>query len=345
MTELGGGEEADSESSTAPAARDPSASRAAASEKPTTLGFWGRALWVLVWLLPKNAISRGAGRFASLRLPAAIQRAEIRAFARLAGVDLSEAAEPIEAYPSLQRFFTRALKAGARPIAGDASVLVSPCDGTWGASGTIDGGTLTQVKGRNYRVRDLLGDIDVSDLYEGGYFATLYLSPRDYHRLHTPTAGRIRRLDYWPGALWPVNPIGLLGVDQLFAVNERICAYLDPDAEPSPTARGLESEEIVSVAEGDHMPRALAMVAVGATMVGSVRLAFSDLTTNQVSAPAVRRDLGAGASHFERGGEWGHFEFGSTIVLLIPPETFELETSAPGTPVRLGERIGLRVER
>ena len=280
-----------------------------------------RALLVLLYLIPKNAMSRAMGWIASRRLPGPLQHFELTLFARLAGIDTSELAQPLDAYPSLQQFFTRALRPGSRPLAGGEDVLVSPCDGAWGASGRIEKGLLVQLKGRPYRVAELLGDESLASVYEGGRFATLYLSPRDYHRFHTPAAGRITRLVYRPGALWPVNSIGLLGIDAIFARNERICALLEVDAGAVP----------------------LAMIAVGATMVGSVRLAFDELSTNRRGAEPVDRQLGAQAPHFARGAEWGHFEFGSTIVLLIPPDRFELEARPVGTPLRLGEAIGKRL--
>jgi phosphatidylserine decarboxylase len=296
-------------------------SHSTSSTAGSRLGLGGRALWVLLYLLPKNAISRAAGWIASRRLPGVLQRFQIRTFAWATGIDLAEAAEPVENYDSLQTFFTRALRPGARPIEG--------------GDDPIDGGTLLQVKGRSYRVRDLLGDVDAADAYEGGLFATFYLSPRDYHRLHTPTAGHVRRIAYHPGGLWPVNAIGLLGVDSLFATNERICAYLDPDDVKDPDG----AYEVVGASDRTVEPSAIAMVAVGATMVGSVKLSFDDLTTNRGLA-AARRELGPDAPHFARGEEWGRFEFGSTIVLLIPPESFELDVKPPGTPLRLGEVIG-----
>jgi len=289
---------------------------------------WPRALLVLVKLLPKNAISRAMGRFASIRLPGFLQRAELALFARLAGVDLGELARPLSEYASLQQFFTRALRPGARPLAGGDDVLVSPCDGAWGMAGAIDGDTLLQVKGRPYSVAALLGDPKLAPRYAGGQFATLYLSPRDYHRFHVPAAGRITRLLYRPGSLWPVNAIGLLGVDALFARNERITALLE-----------VESAAAAAAAAP------IAMVAVGATMVGSVRLAFDALATNRAGARAEDRDLGADAPRFARGAEWGHFEFGSTIVLLVPPGLFRLDAKPVGTPLRLGEAIGQRIDR
>ena len=229
-----------------------------------------RVLLELLRLLPKNAMSRLMGRFTDVRLPGPLQRAEIRLFARLTRVDLGEMRDEIDSFGSLQEFFTRQLRPEARPLAGDESTLVAPCDGAWGESGRIRSGTLVQVKGRTYRLADLLGDAERAAAYEGGCYATFYLSPRDYHRFHTPTAGRITRLDYVPGALWPVNSIGLHGVDGLFARNERICAELQPTG---------SDDRIV-------------MVAVGATMVGSVRLSFDGLRTNVRGARAERRDLG-----------------------------------------------------
>ncbi len=287
-----------------------------------------RALLVLLHLLPKNAMSRWMGRFAAYPLPGGLQRAEIRIFARIAGVDLTEIRDEIDAFASLQEFFTRALRPGTRPIEGDETCLVSPCDGAWGESGRIESGTMLQVKGRGYRVAELLRDEESAAAYEGGCYATFYLSPRDYHRFHTPIAGRITRLDYRPGTLWPVNSIGLQGIDGLFARNERICAYLQPEFVASPSDEGEAGET------------AIVLVAVGATMVGSVRIAFDELCTNVPGATALRRDLGERAPSFARGEEWGHFEFGSTIVMLTPPGEIEIDSQPPGTPLRLGQSIG-----
>ncbi|MFP6654150.1 MAG: archaetidylserine decarboxylase, partial [Myxococcota bacterium] len=271
-------------------------------------------------------------RIASLRLPGPLQRLEIRLFARLAGVDLSEAKDPVEFHDSLQSFFTRALRDDVRTIEGDGRSLVSPCDGAWGEAGRIEDGTLLQVKGRRYSVAELLGDVDLAVAYESGYFATFYLSPRDYHRFHTPAAGKFRRMDYCPGSLWPVNAVGLKGIDRLFARNERICAYLDA-AEPQGTecARGEAST-------------AIALIAVGATMVGSVRLCFDDLKTNAGIRQPERREFDDQARLFEKGEEWGHFEFGSTIILLTPPGLWRIEPRPVGEGLRLGQVIGRRCD-
>lgn len=292
----------------------------AASDGPAPLRGVRRAALELLRLLPKNAISRAMGRFASVAWPGPIQRAEIRLFARLAGVDLGETRDDVADFATLQQFFTRALRPGARPIEGDEAVLVSPCDGAWGESGPIEDGTLLQVKGRPYRVADLLGHAGWAADYDGGCYATFYLSPRDYHRFHTPAAGRITRIDYLPGSLWPVNSIGLHGVDGLFARNERICAEL--------------------VTEGPADRPGIVMVAVGATMVGSVRLTFDELCTNVPAGRPVSRVFERHAPAFARGEEWGHFEFGSTIVMLTPPGGATIDVEPPGTSLRLGQAIG-----
>lgn len=298
-----------------------------------------RALFVLLTLLPKNAMSRAMGRFTSMRLPGPIQRAEIRLFAGLAGVAIEEARDDVADFASLQQFFTRALRPGARPLEGDDKTLVSPCDGAWGESGAIESGTMMQVKGRAYRVADLLCDEDLAAAYEGGCYATFYLSPRDYHRFHTPTAGRITRVEYVPGALWPVNSIGLLGVDGLFAQNERLCAYLEPGPGALEFSPG-EGAGVQSGGFGRGSSPGIAMIAVGATMVGSVRLTFDEMRTNVANGTPERRDFAANAPTFARGEEWGTFEFGSTIVMLTPPGEIELDSRATGTALRLGEAIG-----
>jgi len=267
-------------------------------------------------LLPRNLLSRAAGRFAALRLPPALVRAEIGVFARAVGADLSEVRDPLDSFGSLQEFFVRALRDGARPIAPGEDALVAPCDGAWGESGKVAGGTLLQLKGRPYALADLLASGEDAARFEGGAFATFYLAPRDYHRFHMPCPARVERAVYVPGTLWPVNRLGLEGVDSLFAQNERICAWLR--------------------APGDAL---LCLVAVGATLVGKVRVTFDTLETNLPGAQTLRREYPAGIA-LARGEEWGRFEFGSTLVLLAEPGAVELDAHPAGTRLRLGERIG-----
>jgi phosphatidylserine decarboxylase len=279
---------------------------------------WARAVIRALGLLPLNAVSRVAGRAVGLRLPAPLQRAEIRLFGRLFDVAFEEARDPIESFACFQDFFTRRIRDDVRPIDPAEDAFVSPCDGAWGASGTITDGTILQLKGRPYALARLLGSEDDAHAFEGGTFATLYLSPRDYHRFHAPADALVERARYIPGALWPVNGLGLHGVDGLFAENERICAHFRLRATGA----------------------AVCLVAVGATMVGSVRVEFDDLATNRPGATSIdARYDDAEARAFTKGEEWGRFEFGSTIVVVAAPGV-DLVLQPPDTPLRLGERIG-----
>jgi phosphatidylserine decarboxylase len=277
--------------------------------------------------LPKSLLSHGAGRLASLGLPGFLRPSVYRAFGHTVGVNFDEVRDPLIAYPSLQAFFTRALIDGARPVDARVDALVAPCDGAWGQAGRIHGGALLQVKGREYRLAELIQDDDLACAMEGGHYATFYLAPRDYHRFHAPCDGFVRRVVHVPGALWPVNALGLHGVDRLFARNERICAQValpgqSPSAQPG-----------------------LCMVAVGATLVGKIRLSFDDLTSHRRGASPTQRDYPSPGVSLERGAEWGHFEFGSTLVLIGAADALELDVRPLGTVLRQGERIGRLASR
>lgn len=267
--------------------------------------------------LPRNGLSRAAGWLTSLRLPGPVVRAEIALFARAVGADLGEVRDPLASFPSLQAFFTRALRDGARPIDPAPDSLVAPCDGAWGESGTIENGRLLQVKGRPYSLAELLASREDAAELEGGAFATFYLAPRDYHRFHSMCDARVERARYVPGSLWPVNAIGLHGVDSLFAQNERIAARM----------RARTSDF------------AFQLVAVGATMVGKIRLRFDDLATNVRGARAEERRYPDGIP-LAKGEEWGRFEFGSTLVFAAPRGAVALDARPPGSRLRMGERIG-----
>jgi phosphatidylserine decarboxylase len=272
--------------------------------------------------LPLGAISRLAGRAARARPPGWLLQPAIGAFGRVFGVDFDEAREPVESFRTFQDFFTRALRDGARSIDPAPDAFVSPCDGAWGAAGTIERGTLLQVKGRPYSLAALLGSEAEARLFERGRFATLYLAPGDYHRFHAPADVRVVSAHRLPGRLWPVNRIGLEGVDGVFARNERICAWM----------------RLARAGSGSAEPD-LCLVAVGATLVGSVRLVFDSLATNEPGSLSARREYEPPVE-LARGAEWGRFEFGSTIVVLARAGAVEIDARTPGTRVRLGERIG-----
>jgi phosphatidylserine decarboxylase len=186
--------------------------------------------------------------------------------------------------------------------------------------GIVKEGMLLQVKGRPYSLGALLGDDASAERFEGGSYATIYLSPRDYHRFHAPCEVHVSRLRYLPGALWPVNRAGVEGVDALFAQNERICAFMD-----LPVPGGQQ---------------AICIVAVGATLVGKVRVNFDSLSSNLPKAAIEERNYGGHAPHLEKGEEWGRFEFGSTLVVITAPEVAKIDQHESGTSVRMGARIG-----
>ena len=273
-------------------------------------------------VLPKHLLSRLAGRAATVRLPAPLQRWEIRLFGRAVGVDFSEVRDSIDSFACLQDFFIRALRDEVRPVDAAPDAVVAPCDGQWGTSGTVADGTLLQIKGQRYSLAALLSDAAAAARFEGGR------TRRSTWRRATTTASTCRApracdaRSTSPGTLWPVNRLGVEGIDGLFAENERLCAFL---------AVGGEAVD-------------LCLVAVGATMVGSVRVRFDDLRTNVPGGRRLERTYTDPCRNSPRARSGERFEFGSTIVLVAAPGLLTLDDHAPGSRLRLGERIGrLRV--
>lgn len=272
------------------------------------------------YVLPKRALTQFAGALARRSLGDFTQY-KIRRFVARYGVDMSEAAEPdLTRYLTFNDFFTRALKPGARPLA--QADFVCPVDGRISQLGAIDGEQLLQAKGHVYSTTALLsGDVTEAARYRDGSFATIYLSPRDYHRIHMPCAGRLRSMVYVPGDLFSVNPTTARGVPGLFARNERVVCLFD----------------------GAHGP--FALVLVGATIVGSMATVWHGVV-NPPRARHIRRwDYTAQQPPIElqAGDEMGRFLLGSTVVLLFPKDTLRFVPDwAPSRPVRLGEAMGQR---
>ncbi len=173
-------------------------------------------------LVPKNLLSRVVGAAAHAPLPKPIAHASIRVFARAYGIDLDEAERPVGEYRTLGKFFTRRLRPGARTIDRRPGLAVSPADGVLANGGRLEDGRLIQAKGRHYRVEDLLRNRVEAERFRDGSWLTVYLSPRDYHRVHHPVEGTITSARYVPGHLWPVNRAAVENIDDLFCVNERL---------------------------------------------------------------------------------------------------------------------------
>lgn len=258
------------------------------------------------------------GRLADVTGPSALVQRAIQTFVRIYGVDLDEAIVPAGGYESFDAFFTRALKAGARTVDQRADVIVSPADGRIEDLGPIEARSRFLVKGFEYEVGELLGEAADAAQFRGGTFFIVYLSPRDYHRVHAPVDGRVRCARHVDGTLYPVNSIGLQYVPKLFARNERVVT--------------LQSSRFGTVAT----------IMVGAIGVGRISVSYdARITTNRgpVAGPFEYGDRGPAIA---RGGELGRFHLGSTaIVLLGPDHEFEFEVE-PGAHVRMGQAIASR---
>jgi len=277
----------------------------------------GRLLIAALSAVPKHGLSRLVGAATRAALPGPLLLGAMRAFAARYAVDLAEC-PPLETYPTFGQFFARPLLPGRRPIAPGAEVPVSPVDAVVSECGLSADGRLVQAKGIDYAAGALLADAELARRLAGGAWATLYLSPRDYHRIHFPLSGVVTGWRYVPGTLWPVNPASVRYVPGLFARNERLVTVLS-------TPLGL-----------------CALVAVGATIVGRVRASYDPAVpaTNLRGAEARRHDYPSPIP-VEKGAELGAFEMGSTVILLFEPGRVALSPSVvPGARVRVGEPIG-----
>jgi phosphatidylserine decarboxylase len=279
----------------------------------------GRRLFVaLQYALPQHALSGLMFRLTRLRL-GPLTGLAIRVFAQLFRVDLREAAEPApRAYASFNAFFTRALREDARPMAAAPDALLSPVDGTVSQAGRVDDERLIQAKGRGYGLGELLGgDEDLTLAFRNGSFATLYLSPRDYHRIHMPVDGRLRRMIHVPGRLFSVNPTTVAGVPRLFARNERVICLFE-------TAFGP-----------------VAVILVGAIFVGSIETAWAGRITPPRGRRISNAEYGDEGPVLARGAELGRFNMGSTVILLIPSDSVRWSPDlAPEATVHCRSRIG-----
>jgi phosphatidylserine decarboxylase len=271
----------------------------------------------LQYLLPKQALTEFGSHIADMRGGPVTSRI-IRWFVGKYGVNMAEAANPdIASYPSFNDFFTRALKPGTRPLA--QADLICPVDGALSQFGQIEGDQVFQAKGHHYSTTALVGgDRALAAQFDNGSFATIYLSPRDYHRIHMPAAGRLMRMIYVPGELFSVNPATARGVPGLFARNERVVCVFESALGP------------------------FVLVLVGATIVGSMATVWHGV----VNPPRTRqvrdwRYEGQQAVPLAQGDEMGRFLLGSTVVLLFPKGPCQFNPAwVPGAAVRLGQVMG-----
>ncbi len=267
------------------------------------------------YLMPKQALTVLAGRFASARL-GGLTTWVIRKFVARYRVNMAEAANPDPAaYPTFNEFFTRALKDGVRPIS-DAT-LICPVDGAISQCGKIEQDQVFQAKGHHYSTTALVGgDSALAAQFQDGHFATLYLSPRDYHRIHMPAAGRLTRMIHVPGDLFSVNPTTARGVPGLFARNERVVCVFDSAAGP------------------------FVLVLVGATIVGSVATPWHGVVTPPRSGALREWRYDTQRIELAQSEEMGRFLLGSTVVMLFPKGPLKFNPAwEAGRPVQLGEAM------
>lgn len=279
-----------------------------------------RLLVSLQYPLPHHLLSRLA-RWVMRNQSLWLKDNLIRWFVRRHGINLDQARYTrIAAYPHFEAFFTRALRPEARPVTAEPGAVASPADGTVSQAGRVERGRLLQAKGRTYSLAELLGgSAERATPFEGGDFCTIYLSPRDYHRVHMPLDGALREMVHIPGRLFSVGPGTLRHVPRVFARNERLVCRFDTDAGP------------------------MAVVLVGALIVGGIETTWA----GPITPPSASRTLtwryppqGDEAVHLARGEELGRFTLGSTVILLFGRDQVRWGlASAPGNRVLMGERL------
>ena len=270
------------------------------------------------YLLPKQALTTLAGKFASAQL-GGLTTSVIRRFVARYNVNMGEAANPdITSYASFNDFFTRALKPGARPLA--AADLICPVDGAISQFGPIAKDQIFQAKGHTYSTTALVGgDAEAAARFDTGHFATLYLSPRDYHRIHMPCAGELTRMVHVPGDLFSVNPTTARGVPGLFARNERVVCFFES-------------------AQGPFV-----LVLVGATIVGSMATVWHGQINPPRTGTLRQWDYAKGQVSLLQGEEMGRFLLGYTVVMLFPQGPLQFNPQwAPMRAIQLGEAMAQR---
>lgn len=278
-------------------------------------GFGHPPAYYFLWILPRNLFSRLFGYIADKKFPGFILIPLIKLFSKFYGVNLSESEKKVSEFKTFNEFFTRRLRREVRLIDKDENTLISPVDGFIGEFGNINNGNLIQAKGLEYRLVDLLEDQNRASYYDGGDFITIYLAPQNYHRIHSMVRGEIQEFSYVTGDLWPVNPLGLDNVKNLFSRNERLTTFIHTE-------------------KGE-----CAIVKVGATVVGRIRVNFHKKVSNLKGALSKRFFL-ENPFKLERGQEIGLFELGSTVICLFPPKQIELYDLEIGQNVFFGGAIG-----
>lgn len=271
------------------------------------------------YLLPQHLLSRCVGRLAASETPW-LKNIFINWFARRYNVDMNEAINSdLASYASFNAFFTRALRNGVRPIDQTANSIVCPADGVVSQAGRIENGRILQAKGQWYSALELVGgNLNIAAAFDAGAFATIYLSPRDYHRVHMPIGGQLRQTIYVPGDLFSVNQATAENVPRLFARNERLVCLFDTACGP------------------------VAVILVGAMIVAAIETVWAGPSAPSTHS-TIHSETPATAVELDQGAEMGRFKLGSTVVLLFGKDAVAWDDAlTAGAPVRMGQRIGMQ---
>ena len=269
------------------------------------------------YILPQHFLSRIV--YALMRSEVTwVKNLLINLISRIAGINYDEALSPDPAdYASFNAWFTRALKPGARTFDPDPKAFLSPCDGTISETGALHESRILQAKGKDYSVQDLLAGDPVCSQLADGYFSTIYLSPKDYHRIHMPLTGRLQRMIHVPGRLFSVAPYTARHVPRLFARNERVITVFDTDAGP------------------------LVMVLVGAMLVSSTETVWAGEVTPTKNKKVTVKDYSSENISLAKGDEMGRFNMGSTVILLMPQGALKSQIKlSSGDVVKVGQKLG-----
>jgi phosphatidylserine decarboxylase len=281
------------------------------------LSFSDRAARSVWRIFPKRALSGAIGWGGSRNLPSALRAAMLSRFASVYGIDPSEAEKPIGDYSGFDDFFTRRLRPGARPIDTGAGRVVSTSDGKVVESGLAEAGKLLQAKGVLFSLEELVGDAQSATRLTGGAYFITYLSPKDYHRVHSPVAGRVVGWRHIPGVLFPVNERSVNREPRLFVGNERFVTFIEGEA-------GF-----------------VAVVMVAAVGVGHVTAAYDEeVATHRPSFQRASERRYDQSRPIGRGDELGTFHLGSTTIVVFEPGRVTLEPLTPGSPIKMGVGIG-----
>jgi len=275
-----------------------------------------RLLASFQYILPQHFLSRFV--YALMRCETTwVKNMLIRVISRLAGINYDEALSPDPAdYASFNAWFTRALKPGVRAFDSDPLAFLSPCDGKISETGTLQANSILQAKGKDYSLQDLLANDPVCSQLTDGYFSTIYLSPKDYHRIHMPITGHLQRMIHVPGRLFSVAPYTVRQVPRLFARNERVISIFETDSGP------------------------LVMVLVGAMLVSSTETVWAGEITPNKNKDVTVTDYPDKNITLFKGDEMGRFNMGSTVILLMPTNTIRtIDGLAAGDTVKVGQRL------